>query len=137
MFTEIFVDYLQNCGKTAYQIAKETGISQGTMNEYKNGKKFPTMQGLVKIANALNCSVDYLLGRTKNPHSHEQANSLIGNISNVSNNSGIVGSVGSTINAASADEQITELVDIYKSLSPVARAKLLVYADGLKEDNKG
>ena len=48
---------------TAYQVAKETEISQGLMNEYKNGVKMPTIQNLTKIANYLDCSVDYLLGR--------------------------------------------------------------------------
>ncbi|MCL2697498.1 MAG: hypothetical protein FWE74_05400 [Oscillospiraceae bacterium] len=28
-------------------------------------------EGLCKIADYLNCSVDYLLGRTNNPNSHE------------------------------------------------------------------
>ena len=37
------------------------------MNEYKNGVKLPTTQNLVKIADRLDCSVDYLLGRTENP----------------------------------------------------------------------
>lgn len=67
MFTEIFVDYLQKNKMTAYEVAKNTGISQGLMNEYKNGIKLPTIQNLIKIANYLDCSVDYLLGRTDNP----------------------------------------------------------------------
>lgn len=64
MFTERFVEMLQNNGITAYRVAKDTGISQGLMGEYKNGLKFPTIQNLVKIADYLNCSTDYLLGRT-------------------------------------------------------------------------
>ena len=67
MFTERFVDMLQNNNITAYKIAKETGISQGLMGEYKKGIKLPTIQNLVKIADYLDCSVDYLLGRTDNP----------------------------------------------------------------------
>ena len=49
-------------------VAKMTGISQGTMNEYKNGKKLPTIPNLLKIADFLDVSVDYLLGRTDNPN---------------------------------------------------------------------
>ncbi len=67
MFTERFVKLLQNNGVTAYKIAKDTGISQGLMGEYKKGIKLPTIQNLVKIADYLNCSVDYLLGRTDKP----------------------------------------------------------------------
>lgn len=67
MFTEIFVQILQEKNLTAYKVAKETSISQGLMNEYKNGVKLPTLQNAVKIADYLDCSVDYLLGRTDNP----------------------------------------------------------------------
>lgn len=67
MFTETFVKILQTKDITAYKVAKGTGISQGLMNEYKNGVKLPSIDNLVKIADYLNCSVDYLLGRTDNP----------------------------------------------------------------------
>lgn len=67
MFTDKFIETLQFRGVTAYQVAKETGISQGLMNHYKNGVRLPTIQNLVKIADYLEVSVDYLLGRTNNP----------------------------------------------------------------------
>ena len=67
MFTQFFVQTLQSRNITAYKLAKETGISQGLMNEYKNGVKLPTLQNIVKIADYLNVSVDYLLGRTDKP----------------------------------------------------------------------
>lgn len=69
MFTEIFVQMLQEKKLSAYKVAKATSISQGLMNEYKNknGIKLPTLQNITKIANYLDCSVDYLLGRTDNP----------------------------------------------------------------------
>ena len=65
MFSEIFVELLQQRGITAYRAAKETGISQGLMNQYKNGAKTPTTENLIKIADYLECSVDLLLGREK------------------------------------------------------------------------
>lgn len=71
MFTDIFVSFIQSKEITPYRIAKETGISQGLMNEYKSGKKLPTLQNLTKIADYLDISVDYLLGRTDNPQSHK------------------------------------------------------------------
>lgn len=67
MFTAEFVNLIQLKGLTPYRIAKETGISQGLMNEYKSGKKLPTLQNITKIADYLDCSVDYLLGRTDKP----------------------------------------------------------------------
>ena len=63
MFTEVFVEILQKRNITAYQIAKETGISQGLMGECKKGLKTPTTQNLIKIADYLNVSIDLLLGR--------------------------------------------------------------------------
>lgn len=67
MFNEIFVDYIQSIGITPYKIAKETGISQGLMNEYKNGKRTPTTENLIKIAKYLDCSIDFLLGLKPKP----------------------------------------------------------------------
>ena len=67
MFTEIFVQYIADQNITAYRVSKETGISQGLMNEYKSGKKLPTLQNLLKIADFLNVSIDYLVGRIDKP----------------------------------------------------------------------
>lgn len=67
MFTDRFIQTLQDKQLTAYKIAKETGISQGLMNEYKNGIKLPTLQNLLKIADYLDVSIDYLMGRTDDP----------------------------------------------------------------------
>ena len=64
MFKDIFVQYIQDRGLTAYKVAKGAGISQGQMNEYKNGKTKPTIENLIKIADYLECSIDFLLGRT-------------------------------------------------------------------------
>lgn len=63
MFKDIFVQCLQEKGVTAYKVAKSTGMSQGLMNEYKNGKRVPTTENLIKIADYLECSIDFLLGR--------------------------------------------------------------------------
>ncbi len=70
MFTVRFNQTLAERQVSAYKVAKETGISQGLMNEYKNGVKFPTIQNLIKIADYLDCSIDYLLGRTDDPKLH-------------------------------------------------------------------
>ena len=67
MFTEKFVELLQEKNITSYKIAKDSGISQGLMCDYKNGVKLPGLHNLIKIADYLDCSVDYLLGRTDNP----------------------------------------------------------------------
>lgn len=68
-------------------IAKKIGVSNATCTKWKNGS-IPNGETLVRLSIALNCSVDYLLGRTDNPKSHtgEEANaqstliSLIGRL---------------------------------------------------------
>lgn len=64
MFSVRFGEILQGRNISGYRIAKETGISQGLMAEYIRGKKLPTIHNLVKIADYLDCSIDYLLSHT-------------------------------------------------------------------------
>lgn len=49
------------------KISKATGISSGNISDWKSGKSAPNLEAISKIADYLNCSVDYLLGRTDNP----------------------------------------------------------------------
>ena len=48
-------------------VAKEIGISSGILTKWKTTGAIPSGEILVKIADYLGCSVDYLLGRTDNP----------------------------------------------------------------------
>lgn len=66
MFKDFFVQILQENKTTAYNLSKNTGISQGLISDYKKGTKTPTAENLIKIADYLNCSIDFLLGRTRN-----------------------------------------------------------------------
>ena len=43
------------------------GISSGNISDWKSGRSFPSAPKLDILANCLDCSVDYLLGRTDNP----------------------------------------------------------------------
>ncbi len=48
---------------TSYKIYNEGGISKSSYYEWKRGKSLPTVENLVKLANVLNCSIDFVLGR--------------------------------------------------------------------------
>lgn len=128
MFTEIFVTYIQKHNITAYQIAKNTGISQGTMNEYKNGKKMPTIQNLIKISDYIGCSIDYLLGRTDNPNSHKEksANSVNGNYNAVDNSS-------VTVSTPALDEHQKLLIELYNKLPPIEQVELISRLNNAKK----
>ena len=48
---------------TQVEMAKELNISQPSYIRYENGTSEPTLENLKKIADVLDVSVDYLLGR--------------------------------------------------------------------------
>ncbi len=66
MFWERFYELCLNLGTRPNPVGKELGISSGVITKWKNGS-VPNGDTLAKIADYLNCSVDYLLGRTNNP----------------------------------------------------------------------
>lgn len=43
-------------------LAQATGIDRQLLSKYERGVKLPSVEGLVKLAKALKCSTDYLLG---------------------------------------------------------------------------
>ena len=51
------------CGFSQQQVALYVNISQQSYSDYENNKTFPDENTLIKIADYLNVSVDYLLGR--------------------------------------------------------------------------
>ena len=62
---EIFVELLKKHNVTAAQVAKETGISQSTLSEWKHGNYQPKADKMQKIANYFGVSVSYLIGETE------------------------------------------------------------------------
>lgn len=49
---------------TQLRLAMELNVSQETISGYEIGKAVPPAEMLVKLADALDTSVDYILGRT-------------------------------------------------------------------------
>ena len=50
---------------TQYRIEKDLHISGGTMYNWLTNKSVPSTESLLKLADYMDCSVDYLLGRIK------------------------------------------------------------------------
>ena len=48
-------------------LSKATGISTGNIGDWKKGRSAPSASALIVLADCLDCSIDYLLGRTENP----------------------------------------------------------------------
>lgn len=58
---EVFEQLLQKFGVTPYKISKQTGVTQTTLSNWKNGKSTPSNSNLQKIADYFGVSVDYLM----------------------------------------------------------------------------
>ncbi|MBR1968575.1 MAG: helix-turn-helix transcriptional regulator [Clostridia bacterium] len=56
---------LNHYGITRYKLQKESGISESTFYYWANGITTPTLEKLVKIAQVLKCTLDFVIGRTK------------------------------------------------------------------------
>jgi len=48
---------------TQVDLAKQINVKQETISAYESGKALPSAEALIKIADYLNTSTDYLLGR--------------------------------------------------------------------------
>lgn len=46
---------------TAADIARKTGMTQATLSRYINGKRIPKINSVIKIAKALNVSIELLM----------------------------------------------------------------------------
>ena len=58
---EIFEELMKKCGYTSYKVAKETGIAQSTLSDWKNGKCTPKIDKLQKIADLFGVTLEYLM----------------------------------------------------------------------------
>lgn len=69
----ILKDRIKEKGYTQEEFCELVGIGLSSLKKYMNGKVFYSIDTLELFANALDCSYDYLLGRSKtpNPELHE------------------------------------------------------------------
>ncbi len=82
---------------------EECGLSKNTLSSMASGGSTPKSENLAKIADYLNCSVDYLLGRTDNPNI--TADTYINGDNNNNGQQAINGNV--TVNGAAAPNKDT------------------------------
>ena len=92
----------RNITQIRLSIAAE--VSQETISAYENGKAEPKMDKLIRIADFLNTSTDYLLERTNND-----------------------APLSDTTNQV-VDEQLNELINNYARLNNLQRKDLIWYS---------
>jgi len=115
-------------GMSVKKLLENCGLGVNTVNKMANGTDIVS-QNLLKIAEALECSVDYLCGRTDSP--------LIGE--NKISTGDVTGSHNANMNIAYttknrvANEDDEQLFEMIKSLNLVERSKIIVMIDEMRK----
>ena len=131
MFWQRFYDLCFDAGTKPNPVGKKVGISSATITQWKQGA-VPAGDNLSKIADELDCSVDYLLDRTENPQSHKSQSLTTGDINGDYNN--VIGHGNSDISiTVSASGQAAALLEAFEKLDPFKQAKVLVYVEELEK----
>ena len=65
---EKVLSLIQQSGMGGFPLEKKIGLTQGTIKNWRAGKNKISAEALSKLADYFNVSVDYLLGRTDDPH---------------------------------------------------------------------
>lgn len=66
-FADILGQLVSETGKSLKELAKEIGVSYGSISKYQNDNAAANIDALCKFADYFNVSTDYLLGRTEEP----------------------------------------------------------------------
>lgn len=90
---------------TQIRLSTEIEVSQETISAYENGKAEPRLDNLIKIADFLNTSTDYLLGR-------------------IDDDSPLIDLANQVV-----DKQLNELINNYIKLNNLQRKDLIWYSD--------
>ena len=70
-FSQNIKSFRKKTNLTQKEISNKLGISERAYQYYESGDREPNMETLKSIADTLDVSIDYLLGRTENRFSHK------------------------------------------------------------------
>lgn len=116
MLKNKIVEMTKKNNTSATKVLEECGFNRNTLNQISEERGLSSFN-LAKIADKLDCSVDYLLCRTQNPEAHKtHASDFVLN---------------------SDDRQLADIIEIYRQLDSVGKAKLLISADEIKKSSIG
>lgn len=65
LFAERLKELRKEAHLTQVELAKQLGIGQSSYADWEGGKKNPTQENLLKIANLFDVPVDYLVGNSE------------------------------------------------------------------------
>lgn len=68
---DVFEQLLQKYGVSSYKVAKDTGVTQTALSNWKSGRSTPSTKTLQKIADYFGVTVDYLMTGKQEPDKKE------------------------------------------------------------------
>lgn len=71
-FSERLKELRKQAHLTQVELAGKLGVVQSSYADWERGKKKPTQENLVKIAQILNVSVDYLVGNSDEENTNKE-----------------------------------------------------------------
>lgn len=86
--SEVFKDRLREARDNLRQmtqadLAKAIGLPPSSIAHFESGNRKPSFDNLRKLANALNVTTDYLVGRTDDPNTASSADPLYRDVANL------------------------------------------------------
>ncbi len=128
MFWDRFYALCIEKGIKPNPLGKQLGISSGIISHWKDGG-MPNGDNVIKIADALDCSVDYLFERTDDPQAHKTQNTYT--IQN--RNTTVSGTQANVITAQPVDKETLELAQLIQSLPLVKRAEAVLAVEKIRQ----
>ena len=111
------------------QMLEEIGLSKGTMDNLRTS--MPKADNLAKIADYLDVSMDYLMGRTDEPDIKNNSNIIRIN----SGNSSHISDIANVKISQVSSEDIAEISEMLKDLSLVQRSEIVLMIDKMRKQN--
>nr|DAF98998.1 MAG TPA: Repressor protein CI [Siphoviridae sp. ctDmR33] len=66
-FSDRLILLRQEKDLTQVQVANGTGLTENSIQNYERGRRKPTYDALITLADYFDVSLDYLVGRSTNP----------------------------------------------------------------------
>lgn len=126
---QITVERIKNIRKSkkmpSYQLNEVCNLNKNTIAVSANSKNGLSAQILYDVSETLDCSVDYLLGRSDNPNVNNNPTINTGDIRNISGNHNTIASV--------QNGRTSELLEMIEKLSIVEQAEVILFIDKIKK----
>lgn len=113
-----------------YAIGKmliECGLSKNTLSSMQSGGYLPRIETIAKIADYLDCSVDYLLGRSDNPTElySEKSGAITNDHGNIVTGNGNIVSNRNDNGVEQQDEMTAELIKAFRAMCFTDKLKVM------------